>query len=236
MTLNGVTFTGADDSVSPDDLLAISREHPFVEWGILFSQKRQGSPRYPSDAWTRRLAAANAHGDLKLAAHLCGQWVRDLVVDVNFSWKRTTYSWLWSDIARFQLNFHGQFHRQHAEFHEAIAHHADVFGRAFILQCDGPNDTAVKAILDGDTICPLFDRSGGAGVEPDQWPAAIPGVYCGYAGGLGPDTISQQLDTIAQAAGDATIWIDMETRVRSDDDRTFDLEKVRRVLEQVATR
>ena len=30
------------------------------------------------------------------------------------------------------------------------------------------------------------------------------------------------------------IWIDMETKVRSDDDRQFDLEKVRRCLEIAA--
>ena len=56
-------------------------------------------------------------------------------------------------------------------------------------------------------------------------------LYCGYAGGLGPDSLEEQLPKIAEAASEARIWIDMETRVRSDDDQQFDLKKVRRCLE-----
>ena len=248
MVLNRVTFTGADDSVDPNDLLALSREYPFIEWGVLFSQKWQGSARYPSLGWLRRLSKANLQGGLPIAAHLCGQWVRDLVLDGNFSWKRTTYSWLWSDISRFQLNFRGQFQQSHPDFRDAIVHHAEVFGKSFILQCDGPQDAAVRALVDatvfpegfcrasGECVCPLFDRSGGKGLTPLVWPDAWPGVYCGYAGGLGPDTIADQLTAIEAAAPTATIWVDMERHVRSADDTVFDLTKVRRVLDVVSAR
>src|SRR5262245_10120922 len=50
------------------------------------------------------------------------------------------------------------------------------------------------------------------GVVPAHWPAPIEGVYCGYAGGLGPDTLQEPLEKIATKVGDRTIWIDMETR------------------------
>ena len=59
-------------------------------------------------------------------------------------------------------------------------------------------------------------------------------ILHGYAGGLGPDNIESELQRIAAAAGDAPFWIDMETRVRSDNDEQFDLNKVRRCLEITA--
>ena len=49
------TITGADDLVDPDDLVVLSREYPFVEWAILISASRAGTPRYPSSAWLERL-------------------------------------------------------------------------------------------------------------------------------------------------------------------------------------
>ena len=38
--LDRVTITGADDSVRPTDLLELSREFPFVEWGHPRVEKR----------------------------------------------------------------------------------------------------------------------------------------------------------------------------------------------------
>ncbi len=57
-------------------------------------------------------------------------------------------------------------------------------------------------------------------------------VLVGYAGGLKPSNIAQQLPLIAAAAGDGPYWIDMESGVRDADDR-FDLGKCRAVCEAV---
>jgi phosphoribosylanthranilate isomerase len=101
----------------------------------------------------------------------------------------------------------------------------------FIYQCDGVNDRWIRELEFGS---PLFDTSGGAGVLPNRWPGAWPGRYCGYAGGLGPDNVVEQLTRIRIAANEGErFWIDMERRVRSDDDEQFDLDKVRTVLEAV---
>jgi hypothetical protein len=45
--LERVTITGADDSTSIDEMLALSRRFPFVEWGILVSKRHEGSYRFP---------------------------------------------------------------------------------------------------------------------------------------------------------------------------------------------
>lgn len=100
-----------------------------------------------------------------------------------------------------------------------------------ILQMDGVNDALLGALRDrGVNVVPLFDTSGGAGRVPQTWPFAIPTVYCGYAGGLGPETLEQEITRIEQVAEHATIWIDMERRVRSLDDQQFDLAKVEACL------
>jgi hypothetical protein len=51
-------------------------------------------------------------------------------------------------------------------------------------------------------------------------------VPTGYAGGLGPDNLAEELRRIEEVAGDAEVWIDMETNVRTAE--RFDLDKVRR--------
>ena len=80
-------------------------------------------------------------------------------------------------------------------------------------------------------ISALFDLSHGTGVLPDQWPATLNFVKCGYAGGLSPENLELQIKAIERIVGDTPIWIDMETHVRSNMDAQFDLSKVRTCLE-----
>lgn len=236
MRLDRVTITGADDSVDVDALVALSEEFPFVEWGILLSASSMGSSRFPTETWMAHLMHLDA--DLQLSGHLCGGWVRDLALGV-----RTYQTWLESQtwprtFDRLQLNFHAQRHRWDAAA-LVMALHAKVMGppEEVILQFDGVNHdmlgdlqraASVNATL---SVAPLFDLSGGAGVLPAAWPTPC-AAYCGYAGGLSPDNLEAQLVLIEQAAGpDQRVWIDVETHVRSEDDKVFDLAKVRRFLE-----
>lgn len=55
MEIKIVTITGADDNTNHSDMINISKDFPFVEWGILFSSSRQGSERYPSIEWVNEL-------------------------------------------------------------------------------------------------------------------------------------------------------------------------------------
>lgn len=226
MILDRVTLTGADDSVRPEDLVPLTRKYPFVEWGILFSQSRQGNaawPRYPSANWLARLHAVTVAEELPLSAHLCGGWVRDFVANTAPSWWSMYPAILYQ---RKQLNFHGT-PQQLAAPIQATLKALPQAAAAFIGQADGVNDRWIREV----GMSPLFDVSGGRGVTPLLWPRAWPGVYCGYAGGISPDNVLAMVTgPIADAAGDARVWIDMETHVRSGADRQFDLGKVARVL------
>jgi phosphoribosylanthranilate isomerase len=216
MTTWHVTITGADDAIDPADLVRLSREFPFVEWGILFSAKRAGvSPRYPSLAWIDRLLSH--HADLRLALHLCGSTARDKMKGRD--------PFPTTGFGRVQINgfdVHEAFLLERAEGHEVILQcrsEADLQGYATFIAAR-PN---LRASI-------LFDPSGGRGLEPARWPRAPLGVRMGYAGGIGPDNV---LDVLAAIGPVEPTWIDMESGVRGDGDR-FDLAKVRRVLETMA--
>lgn len=247
MRLDRVTITGPDDSIDPKAIRELSREFPFVEWGILVSANHfdTGGPRFPSHAWINRLKEEvrdierfPCEDRMKLSLHVCGRWVRELLLG-NVCVPPALIEG--PTFMRVQLNFHAQ--REQCDPDKFYSALLALGQRQYIFQIDGGNGNRHldgvymrNEVLSVDAV-PLFDISGGAGILPDEWPkpqymeAGDGFAYHGYAGGLGPDNLEQQLPLIAAAAGDARIWIDMETRVRSDDDQQFDLAKVRRCLE-----
>ena len=235
MVLDRVTITGADESIGdPIALLPLTREFPFVEWGMLASHSSSGfAPRYPSLVWIERLKELAGVHPMKLSLHVCGRWVRDLLVGTLTIPSRLIYA---KEFQRIQLNFHAERTPCAPEhFFEVLC---SVGPKQFIFQIDGAGGNrqleAVRAIDERElvSVAPLFDLSGGAGLLPAEWPKTSPRYsYHGYAGGLGPQNLEEQIPRIAEAADDTRIWIDMETHVRSSDDREFDLAKVRRCLE-----
>lgn len=230
--IDRVTVTGADDNISPLKMVKVFQEYPFVEFGILLSKKQAGSLRFPSLTWLHWLHKTNSklENKLPLSAHLCGAWVRDICVGGNcFFRERANISDMFQ---RFQLNFHGE--KQIVNQHQFSANIARLcrLGQ-FILQMDGVNDDLLglaRKYFRMD-VAPLFDLSGGAGVLPKEWPKGLSSSYCGYAGGLAPANLSEQMERIAEVAGAGPIWIDAETLLRSNHDTLFDLDKVRAFLE-----
>lgn len=237
MSLNRVTITGADDTVRPSDLADLSRRFPSTEWGILVSRSQQGNHRFPTDQWLHDLCKIKMEMDndglpFNLSLHVCGRWVRQLLLGIN-----ELPEFLLPHFQRIQFNFHGERSPCHPK--EILRALQDLMPppRQYIFQVDGVNGGAVLQKIESNDSefngVALFDLSGGNGVLPDLWPAPRKvGVYQGYAGGLGPYNLKDQIQAIAEACGDETPhWIDMETRVRSHGDDKFDLGKVEHCLE-----
>ncbi len=228
--LKKVTITGADDTVGAFDLMQLSILFPFVEWGILLSSKRYGSPRYPTKSAIKLITEPWAGGKVKpnLSLHLCGQYVRDFLLG-NFHFIDDIGIDRWQAFQRVQINTHGELHEfngpQLARFIQVNPH------KQFIFQYDNTNHTLIEFISGLKNVAVLHDLSSGTGILPTHWPDLIKGIDCGYAGGLGPDNLNEQIQSILSIAGDASIWIDMETHVRSNMGQNFDLEKVRKCLE-----
>jgi hypothetical protein len=240
--LERVTITGADDMVNPRDLVALANTFPFVEFGILFSATRSfdNAPRYPCRRWLTRLAALGQDAErLHLSAHLCGRYMRDAMMG-SMSW--------WTDFLelvplfdRIQINRGGEV--------------LDLPAMRDLRQLSGVSEIIIQSRefqedpglmkLIGPGFVPLFDRSGGCGELPPEWPVGtgarwpygIPEARaCGYAGGLNPDNMREEIPRIlsAAAAGGCTrVWIDLETGVRTSADQ-FDVELAAAALEIAA--
>jgi phosphoribosylanthranilate isomerase len=225
MKIDLVTFTGADESVTPDQIIHVTEEYPTIktEWALLVSKNNVGKrTRYPSLAWMEKLVKDT---NLRLAGHFQGIWLREMC-EGNFTFAKA-YPILWAAFQRIQLNFHGNLALIIEEFYK------EAWKKQFIFQMDGVNEEVYHSMEGKVDVVPLFDTSAGAGVVPDSWPKPLHATFNGYAGGLGPNTLKEQLKKIEEAAGDAVIWLDMETRIRSNDDMLFDLDKCRKVLDIV---
>ena len=227
MQLRYVTITGADDNVKYDQLWSLHKEFPFVEWAILFSQSKSGVDRYPSWDWVVGLLNFMQDGyALNLSAHLCGKWVSD-VLDGNFTFFNMEQI---GCFRRVQLNL-GADRLKGALKNTAFLNAIRNVKKPVLL---GGNYRGIK--LDPDFfmdygLFPLFDASGGHGVLAQEWPVTFPieSLMCGYAGGLGPENLKEQLDKICQVAAGSDVWVDMESKVRTGE--KLDFNKVRRVLE-----
>lgn len=229
MKLRCVTLTGADDRTNPEDLATISVKYSFVEWAILFSQSKAGVPRYPSLDWVLHFVECADRNSMQLSAHLCGKWVDD-AMSGNLTFLKN-YDF---NFNRIQLNL------SRDRLQQAIGSsvwHCDFKGKQIIF--GGPyQKTNLSFPIEKYAqfnVSPLFDTSGGRGLEPSIWPKPFEfdgsTLLCGYAGGLGPANIREHLDKLAEVVGDAEIWVDMESSIRTNDE--FDLNKCEQVLEIV---
>lgn len=202
-----ITFTGADDFTDVNAMKELSKHYP-IEWGVLFSPKRQGvDPRYPGgDAQSRLLWSG-----LTLAAHLCGDHSRaimenrklDIPVDLAY-------------FKRVQINHAAPMPSEIIKFRNGWAKFR------CIAQCRSivafPKDTSIDW---------LFDASGGRGLAPPGWPP-YPGRIVGYAGGIGVENV---LSVIEKIGASGPYWIDMESGVRTNN--RFDVSLCRSVCEKV---
>jgi len=206
-----ITFTGADDSTDVRHMVDLADQYP-IEWGILFSPKRQGQGRYPSARFVNRVREESAR--LHLSAHLCGQHSRDLIERGGIG----SIGPVLADgkFGRVQINTSAPYLPI-----DYIATWGEALGVRPILQCRAEFHASKRVDW-------LFDQSGGRGVVPGSWPVENGDRLVGYAGGLGPNNVATLIKSITAMR----YWIDMESGVRDENDR-FDLNKCRAVCEAV---
>lgn len=205
-----ITFTGVDDSTDPTDMLELSEDYP-VEFGLLFSPKRQGiEPRYPKLSTIEWLVSELP---LAFSAHLCGADARAVIEE-----GRSNHDRLMDYFDRAQINT-----ADPSVQPSQIGNWAASCNVRAILQARGgfPRVASVDV---------LYDASGGRGIVPNDWPYGVKSTFCGYAGGLRPENVNAALEVIGFRAN--RYWIDMESGVRDEHNR-FSLEKCREVCEAV---
>lgn len=205
-----VTFTGVDCQTNVADLPT------GCEYGVLITEETEGRQRYVD-----REILQNVVGELhshahKLSLHVCGNRIRQRLLDGEFNEVVTK-------VERIQIN--GQV--KPATLEELCRKFP---AHKVITQHTPKNLKLAELPLENHQI--LVDASGGRGKLPTAWVRPETTKLCGFAGGLSPKTIKQQLPAIWKAAGSHSFWIDMEAGVRDTHD-WFSVSKVAQVLDSL---
>lgn len=218
-----VTLTGADDSIHPQDLLTLQEDYPFAEFAILFSSKREGTPRYPSGKWVDDLL--NRSRTLSLSAHLCGDYAKNLLLG-NDDFIQLTLG----KFERIQINHN--FTNNPVNIDKLIEIVEEWTNIQFIIQHNKSNASVCKELqkYTYSNIHFLYDASGGRGAKISKLDKPVPHHYTGYAGGISPDNIIEICQKVNNISPVNNVWIDMETHIRSDNDKLFDFKKCNEVL------
>jgi phosphoribosylanthranilate isomerase len=225
--LTHCTLTGVDEMTALSSVESLSLEFPVVEWGFLYSPKRQGQPgRYPSTEFLRK-SFQDLPQHVRVALHVCGSGVLQLIEGEPVVTELVQL--VGQRGGRIQLNFSA-----HDISNFTLDRVRDCIQRfpliEFITQYNEANVHVWKSLCDVPNHSVLFDASGGRGVAADAWSAPLDGVRCGYAGGLGPENVAREIQAIQSAAGDALFWIDMEGKLRDESD-WFDVGACKATLE-----
>lgn len=227
MKLTGVTITGADDNTNINELYHITHTYPFVEWGILIGSRTgiPNIPRMPTYLWIAKLADLS----LPIAIHLCGTPLGQLLAQgvVPDIIARSP-----SGTSRCQFNWHNHSAPSQAFYDILLNPDLSLYMSWIFKFTEKTADYIPQAIARGvkkDKIEVFFDSSHGQGLLPEKYQPPLADFHCGYAGGLSPDNLQEELARLAAVVGDNNVWIDLETNVRTDD--KLDIKKVIKVLE-----
>lgn len=225
MKLKHITFTGVDVRTDLQELVSIQKQYPKVEFGVLTSYHwYENGNRYPDPLFMSELKGKG----LNLALHVCGQAAADAAdgfwdkIDEHLNGNLSMFGRIQLNIAN-RPDVPPMLDSTPDEQTEVIiqqknVRHIDMFEKSKSL------NTSI-----------LLDASGGLGIDTPV--EVLPNTGChfkvGYAGGFGPDNVRDKFTFLMENAQVGDFWIDMESRVRTDD--WFDLEKVKRVLEICAS-
>ncbi len=186
---------------------------------------------------------------MTLAAHLCGSRVNDLL-DGKDEFISTLYP---LGFRRVQINATAVNGVDTSNLANCVDTLVSIMKKyetgtttlEFIIQKNDETQPLWEGILQkyDETTLPknmtmLVDESKGTGVMASSWPVPPDNYDIGYAGGIGPNNISTVIKDVMTVAGGRSIWIDMESSLRtidakSDGKDVFDLNKVFQCIDAV---
>lgn len=203
-----ITITGADERTSISEMIALCSTYPLVEIGLLYTTNPEGRNRYPSFEWLDE--ATNALVG-RCALHVCGSGAREQLRSGKL--QRLT-----ERTARVQVNGLVSINE---------AYELATMVNTLITQHCLANSSLIDVPISNHVL--LVDGSGGRGISPEIWLRPNTTKEVGFAGGIGPDNLRNELCKIALVA-DGEWWIDMEEKLRKDD--WFNLDAAKSVADQ----
>lgn len=226
MKLKYITFTGIDDYTEVSRLGSLTAKYPYAEFGLLVSKDwMENGYRFPDPEIIWDLANLWSNHSVSLSCHLCGSLAKEAAQGDFSNVFSLVPSELFGIFTRFQLNVSpiGIFDVLHRmpkkEFEVIVQMPSPEVCHKFLK---GGSPTGMSYLLDG---------SGGRGIDTPVRILEVPEeIHIGYAGGIGSDNVEYKLRSLLSHPSNNVFWIDMESRVRTEDNK-FDLDEVEKVLE-----
>lgn len=237
--IGGISFIGVDESTDFTELekLANLTNGPEIEFGILYSESKmmEKHKRYPSKEFIQSFLkwywSSPEVRDFGISIHLCGSAIDKYLAGDDYLVN------LVGKFDRVQLNFSMNKYNED-ELINKLMNIRDRVDTVTVLQFNKSKKSFCEKFMrelpekfraEYDI---LFDGSGGFErvlTDPER---PFDGFYCGYAGGIGPDTVKDILVAIDKVnVEDDYYYIDMESAIRTDN--LLSIDKCKKVIEIV---
>ena len=224
--LRKITFTGIDKKTDVKELIDFTKAYPKTEFGFLAHVDQHSL----GNRFCNPLILQDCQGaGLSLSLHLCGKLAYNLLYSGDWSNVLTHMGDMFYMFDRIQLNVSGcpAGEKWMLTVPESVS-------EIIIQQRNVDKMPAYRWYLKEKesvrgAFSVLLDTSGGRG-QYSGIPRFADLPYAGYAGGFGPDNVSEIIQALEASTFIQNYWIDMETKVRDKRD-WFSLELCREVCE-----
>ncbi len=184
-----LTVTGADERTDVALLAKLD-----AEIGLLYTETPEGRNRYPRWEWIRETSLELR----KASLHVCGRAARAKLMEGTLPV---------SGFQRIQVNG--------GILALEVEHLCEMYPLHTIITQHHVNNAHLLFVRSINHAV-LLDASGGRGISPSAWKTPATEKAVGFAGGLGPDNLTAELQTIGRIARPGW-WADMEGKLRVDD-------------------
>jgi len=239
INLRYITCSDPRENVSTDDMIRLMEIDDSVEIGVQCDEvsMKKRAPRYEwfEELWRK---ADEELDEPKLALHVNGDWCTDFcngkIPQEIIRWMSLCTPSLASSliIPRIQLNIGFNLNEISPEGVAEVIRQRG-FRREFIFPLNEYTEPFIRQLHEiTQDFSLLFDGSYGAGMSPEKWERPIfYDIKHGYAGGLSPENVADNLAKISKAAWgwvkDNLIWIDAEGQLMKPKSRHFDVNRAR---------
>lgn len=234
MNLKYITCSDPREDISVSEMMRLLHFAPQIEIGVQASPGAMATGR-PRHKWFQQLMSlvSNIDTPLNVALHVNYSWCNDMC---SGRIPPEIQEWLMlrhvrtnaPAVRRIQLNIGDGTNAFDANKTAKLIH--DFPDHEFIFPYNSVVSSQVAKLHDtGANFSLLYDSSYGYGKSPDAWYGPVYSSHpMGYAGGLSPENVAQNLDLISeQLPSDYTTWIDAEGRLMKPGTRQMDLSRAR---------
>lgn len=237
MFVEGITCSGIDERNSIPETVQFLKKFPGVELGVQ-CHKRDFEKR---SAWLEGVGKACETYAIepKIALHLNEKYALDFCE--NTFVENPVYLWLQREylngnpvISRVQINFVSN----PSSLYPTIIPNIEKLKKQIkslnkqrvILPYSKESKDVIRALYHKVPFDILFDESFGSGTVSQRQSPLFPDIYQGYAGGLGPDNILEELEKIAKLAHQ-DIFVDAESKLQ--EEKIFSFQKAEEFVSKI---